>query len=338
MQNEFTPSFLNEMREHANTENIARLLERIAIALEAIAQTPHSSDITKKAISSVMRPEPSDACSDKLNLVEAKPIRDQHNPIDAFLNAHQINIKHVPPEDAADAVINSIGLFMGERYRAIEHTYKKIKRTMQMGGCITEPIAKETQENISSICQWCSRLHEIAFLEEYSYEKSPKYIIHAKTTTLPKALNFLSGQWLERYVVEKIKSCVAKVSTLLGIPLPSSHLINPQITLPNGNDFELDIMYEVCGVIYWVEAKSGAYQGYIRKYSDIAKVMNLDYRHSIMLLTDITESASASLSSLFSMTVCAIEQFEPYFFAALLADMRALQAKQASIPLVAKDE
>ena len=300
-------------------KNIEVLLERIAIALETIAIN-----------CTIVIPNPVSNGDEAAAELFDQPASDEETipahlgVIGSFLEARDISIKCVPPEDAADSVINSIALFMGERYRAIEGTYRKIKRTMQTGGTITESLAKETQVNVSSICQWCSRLHEIAFLEQYTYLKSPQFIIKAKTTTLPKALNFLSGQWLERYVLEKIKSAVTKASEEIGVDIHSSSLVNPQVTLPNGNDFELDVIYEVSGVIYWVEAKTGDYQQHIRKYSSVAKIMNLDCKHSIMLLTDISESASSSLSALFSMTVCAIEQFETYFLEILLSDIRAL--------------
>jgi hypothetical protein len=239
------------------------------------------------------------------------------NQIGDFLKSKSIQIKSIPDEDAADYVINGMAVFIGEKYSSISKIYKKIKREMQHGGLITEHLANETQRDISNICQFCNRLHETAFLEEYRYFRAPRYLIKAKTTTLPKAQNFLSGQWLERYILEKVKESVSLVGQELSKELSYSYLINPKILLPNGNDFELDVIFEVEGVFYWVEAKTGDYQQHINKYSNLAKTLNLDYKHSIMVLTDINPSASESLSALFSMTVCQVSDF-PEFLRNLL--------------------
>jgi hypothetical protein len=88
------------------------------------------------------------------------------------------------------------------------------------------------------------------------------------------------------------------------------YLINPQITLPNGDDFELDILTAIGSSIYWVEAKSGDYQQHVAKYSKFARLLELDFDHSFMVLTDVPDTLCDALSSLFSMTVCTLRTFE----------------------------
>ncbi|WP_205409786.1 hypothetical protein [Pseudothauera hydrothermalis] len=88
------------------------------------------------------------------------------------------------------------------------------------------------------------------------------------------------------------------------------YLINPQIILPNGDDFELDILAAIGSSIYWIEAKSGDYQQHVAKYSKFARLLGLDFDHSFMVLTDVPDSRCDALSSLFSMTVCTLRTFE----------------------------
>lgn len=177
---------------------------------------------------------------------------------------------------------------------------------MQQGSFITLSIKDYTQKDVSNVCQFSTRLHEIAFLEQYKYFKSPQYLIKAKTTTLPTAQNFFSGKWLERFVLLSAQRAVNLVSKELDKELEFSYLLNPQVVLPNDDDFELDLIFHVNGLFYWIEAKSGDHQQHISKYSKISKILNLDFEHSIMVLTDISLDKSAALRSLFSMTVSSL--------------------------------
>jgi len=310
-----------------NLSRIELLLERIAVAVENVAEAldtiaEKQNEVVKK--NSQKKSNNTLELTEKNELGSLEEIKNENtetqqnvNKIDEFLKSKSIQIKSIPDEDAADYVINGMAVFIGDRYSSISKIYKKLKREMQHGGTITEHLANETQKDISNICQFCTRLHEMAFLEEYKYFKAPRYLIKAKTTILPRAQNFLSGQWLERYILENVKESIQFVSQELSKTLSFSYLINPKIILQNGNDFELDIIFEVEGVFYWVEAKTGDYQQHINKYSNMAKSLNLDYKHSIMVLTDINPSASDSLSALFTMTVCQVSEF-PQFIKKLL--------------------
>ena len=81
--------------------------------------------------------------------------------------------------------------------------------------------------------------------------------------------------------------------------------------LPNGNDFELDVVFLINGEIYWVEGKTGNYQHYINKYSHVANMLNLDKNHSFLVLTDvINPNTTYILSKTFDMTIIPVEEFE----------------------------
>ena len=88
---------------------------------------------------------------------------------------------------------------------------------------------------------------------------------------------------------------------------------NIQIVLPNGNNFELDLVFAIGEDIFWFEAKTGDYQKYISRYSKIAKILNLDLSHAFMVLTDITDEGANALKSLFNMNVVKIDKFTEIF-------------------------
>jgi hypothetical protein len=296
--------------------DLKNLLERIAIALERIADSFENREPPLNRETRINR----DAEADEIILTdetatesgEIEPLgnTDEEDAIEKFLSSKNIKIKVIPPEDAADDVINSLAEFLGNHYNSLSELLAKIKSNMQRGGFITLAIKDYPQKDVSDICQFCTRLHEIAFLEQYKYFKSPQFLIKAKTTTLPVAQNFFSGKWLERFVLQTVQKSVNTVSTEIGKELDFSYLINPQIILPNGNDFELDLIFHVNGSFYWIEAKTGDFQQHISKYSKMSKMIGLDYKHSIMVLPDIQPDKSSALTSLFSMTVYGLPQLE----------------------------
>lgn len=288
-----------------NEQRIEALLERIAIALERIA----ADRVARESITPPKSPQAASLTSEASTHAPAES--ESACPfLEKFLHSRGIRIKTVPPEDPADAIIDSLSLYLGERYDALSSLLAKIKRAMQSGMPITESLKNRSQQDVSSNCQFCTRLHQVAFLEQYQYFRSPTYLIKAKTTTLPRAQRFFGGQWLERFILQKVKSVHAQISAEVSGKLELEYLINPQIILPNGDDFELDILAAFGSFIYWIEAKSGNYQQHLAKYSKFSRLLGLDEAHSLMVLTDIADDQCEALSSLFSMTVCNLKSFE----------------------------
>ena len=303
-------------------EEHRQILERIACSLEKIegllASTPSGTKI--RIIAPAQKEPTQDESSSE---VSSSLLERRDNLVETFLISKGIKIKIRKPEDAADGVIDSLSIFLGERYSALRNILMKIKRSMQTGASITEQISKLTQEDISSVCQFCSRLHSIAFLEQYKYSRSPQYTIRAKTTTLPNAQMFFSGQWLERFTLQKLKQAHSIAQAEAGEQVDFQYLINPQVILPNGDDFELDIIAVIGGHPFWIEATSGDYQQHVHKYSRLARQLGLDYAHSMMVLTDVVDEECDALSSLFSMTVTNLNSFGDKVLATLRQELKS---------------
>ncbi|MDW8350551.1 MAG: hypothetical protein RML99_01465 [Anaerolineae bacterium] len=315
-----------------NSDKIEALLERIAIALERLAsQSNYRGDFPERPHSNTDANKVSaDSSASNSNSPATYSI------LESFLNSRGIQIKVRPADDAADQVIDSLSLYLGEHYDALSGLLSKIKRAMQTGTVITESLKGKPQQDISSACQFCTRLYEVAFLEQYQYFRSPVYLIKAKTTTLPKAQRFFGGQWLERFILQKVKAVYKQVSSEVTGELEFEHLINPQITLPNGDDFELDILTAIGQHIYWIEAKSSDYQQYVAKYSKFARLLGLDLEHSFMVLTDVPDDRCDALSSLFSMSVCTLHTFEDKLLAVVRADTAQQSATADGLSLAAE--
>lgn len=298
-----------------------RYLARIADALEKIAaalDVPETNtDVSPEFLSN-------DVFAEEEIILEndGEQVLSTKEEIIAFLASRGIEIKVIPQETPADSVINSLSMFLGERYEALSPLLSHIKRNMQQGRAFSLSIKDYSQQAVSDVCQFCSRLHTLAFLEEYKYFNSPRFLIHATPSTLPAAQNFYSGQWLERYVLQTVQGIINLFRSQIDRKLHFSYLLNPQIILPNGNDFELDLIFYLEGEVYWLEAKTGKYQQHIAKYSKISKILNLDESHALMVLTDINNDQTAALSSLFSMQVCNLGQLRDQLIEIIVSDLR----------------
>lgn len=282
-------------------KSIALSLERIADSLEKNAHN-EVDDKVDVAVES----------SDGTNEDEYMDYGCSVKEIDVNILIDKLQEKNITVKTYVDSItentsLDNVAYFMGNRYNDIRKVYETIKRHLNKPNGFHLDLKNATQSEISASCQLCTTLYDIAFLSEYKYDKSPRYFIHATPNKIPIAINFLTGHWLEIFIRKTIQDSLKS----LPAAIEYTYLINPQIILPNGNDFELDVVFLINGEIYWVERKTGNYQHYINKYSHVANMLNLDKNHSFLVLTDvINPNTTYILSKTFDMTIIPVEEFE----------------------------
>lgn len=287
-------------------DKLINILERIAVALEKIADK-------KTNVNSIFDSSNGQALeqSETTNEIENEQTIQVNdiNPIFRFLAERNIQVKTFQTDEEIDDVLDNIALFMGNRYNRVKKVYNSIKSKLNSGTGFKLDLKNVTQEEVNYSCQLCNSLRQIAFLSEYKYFKSPQFLIKAKPNRIPVAINFFTGQWLERFIKTEVKNTIRKLER----PVKFAYLTNPQIILPNGDDFELDVLFYIEDEIFWFEAKTGEYQNYVDKYSRMAKLMQLDSKHSFMVLTEVNEPNCVALKKVFGMEVVNIESFSEKF-------------------------
>ncbi len=227
--------------------------------------------------------------------------------ITAYLYEHGIHIKSIPAEKPIDPVHDEIARLIGSKFYSVAPLLDNIKRNMQLGNSFTINISQLPQQNIADITLLGRKLHELAFLTQFHYQKAPKCLLSARPSTLPDIQNFFSGNWLERYV----KLLLEKVATDTHAHV-AEIMMNPQIVLPNGDDFELDVLALVNQRMYWIECKTGAYQEHISKYSRFAQLIKLPLTQSVMVLPEAHESLTRNLSRAFGMCVVNLNELNQH--------------------------
>ena len=198
-------------------------------------------------------------------------------------------------------VLDDLAWTMGGNYSIIEKVYKRIKKATPVGRSFNINLKEHTKDQISTIVNFCRQLERIAFLANFHYNKSSK-VAHIKTQKSKKTINFLTGDWLEQYVkMEVIKGINRKVNQLKR-PITFSYLMNPEVTLSKGYDFEMDMILSIEGKIVWLEVKTGNYQEYVHKYSDIAASLGIE-ESTFMVLSEIDEPTCESLDEIFDINI-----------------------------------
>lgn len=292
-----------------DNEKLINILERIATALEKIAENS-TSNLKSNIISDFQNLKETSISenTEDTNEKEEKPVNDI-NQIFRFLVSRNIQIKTFQTDEEIDDVLDNIALFMGNRYNKIKKVYNIIKSKLNTGTDFRLDLKNATQEEVNYSCQLCNYLHQIAFLSEYKYFKSPKFLLTGRPNRIPTAINFFTGQWLERFIKTEVKNSIRKLEA----PIKFAYLTNPQIILPNGDDFELDVLFSIDEEIFWFEAKTGDYQNYVDKYSRMSKLLQLDKNHAFMVLTEVSEQNCIALKKIFGMEVVNIEKFSDTF-------------------------
>lgn len=287
-------------------DKLIDILERIAVALEKIAD--RRDVVNSMSASSNGQDFEQYKTTNEIKNEQTIQVNDI-NLILKFLANRNIQVKTFQTDEEIDDVLDNIALFIGNRYNKVKKVYNSIKSKLNSGSGFRLDLKNATQEEVSYSCQLCNSLYQIAFLSEYKYFKSPQFLIYAKPNRIPTAINFFTGQWLERFIKTEVKKTIRNLER----PVKFAYLTNPQIILPNGDDFELDVIFSIDDEIFWFEAKTGEYQNYVDKYSRMAKLMHLDSKHSFMVLTEVNESNCAALKKVFGMEVVNIENFSEKF-------------------------
>jgi hypothetical protein len=260
---------------------------------------------------------PDDVPRDKEKVAASNMLEVDISKIESFLNSKNIKIRSVDMGEEEEKLAQIADL-MGSQYSLIKRFYGMIKSSMNSGNSFSINLRDEPQQVIVTTCQVATELYKIAFLEEYRYFRAPRCLLVARASRSRQALNFLSGNWLERYVRNRL-ICLAKRQTG---KIDFSHIANAKVTLSNGDDFEMDLLFHVNDQFYWVESKTGGYQDKVQKYSEIASDLGLQRNQAIIVLADVSQDAKTSLSSLYHLSVISVDEVEATFERILKSHLR----------------
>lgn len=229
-----------------------------------------------------------------------------------FISAHQwldernIIIKNHHQSTERDTLIDKLAVFLGEHYHSLSGLCERIRRALSSRDphAITLNLSDSLPSEIGTVTSFCKLLYEeYAFLASYVYIKKTKTVRLELLRSRGDIHLFFTGNWLERYVCVKIKQLLEKRN------LHYTHLVNTEVILPKGHDFELDLLFLVEGQPLWIECKTGDIQRFIARYGSIRSELGIPKQRAFLVGLDITDEVTYNLTLLHHLTIVNQENF-----------------------------
>lgn len=222
--------------------------------------------------------------------------QEEQQQIIQWLESLNITVNNYYQPQSADYIYDRLTITLGDNYQYLEKLYQQIKRNLSTGESFKLKLSGKDQQLICQNTSFCTQLYEYTFLSSYRYIATAKTIVAAPNRK-GEVINFFSGQWFERFVY-------LKVSQLLSYhDIDYQYLLNPEIVTPEGNNFELDIVFLIDGEPLWIECKTGQYQNYIHKYSQFRKTLKVDKNRSFLVILGLSDRLASGLTKMYDLVV-----------------------------------
>jgi hypothetical protein len=232
-----------------------------------------------------------------------------------WLSTRNVKVLRTAVTGELDETFDRLARFLGERFHSIRPFYEAIKR--RVGGHPYPRAVKLTDappRMITDICQFASDLYNNGFLSRYRYHKETRTLVFDLQMD-GRVVNFFTGDWLERYA---LLTAQERIETLLPEGIEPDVLTKAAVSLPDGQDTELDILLGLPDRVLWLECKTGDWQEHAVKFGRVARQLCLPPEHAaLVLLEPLAPEQKRNASALARMTAINPEELEEFIETAL---------------------
>lgn len=169
---------------------------------------------------------------------------------------------------------------LGTHFDVLANFYEKVKRCVATGRGQRIDIDGFTPAERSAAVQFGTLLHRHGMLKDFYYHRSPKKQLRVIPTKDGQVGQFLTGGWLEIYV----SSMLSRRLRAAVNPAKYQLLYNVKGALPDGREFEADVMAAVDGRLFWLECKTGHWQDYSARFRGLVPIFGVDRNSGALLL------------------------------------------------------
>src|SRR6056297_3547532 len=287
---------LDDIRTHLNTndqekekEIVERVKEQFLRELkQQQPQKPLKMEAKEEATGSEIHIEP---------VSEKKAASNETHPV--LQSLKEVGVKIIKYEENSEKYAKYTWIIqrMGEKFDDIAKFLKHLKSSLNTLKKKRICLRNWSDAEISSSCHLALELSKNGILDEYKYLKSPIFEMIFQTSRNPDAINFLTGDWLECYV----RNVVEKHLRMQGV---NYHIAaNPIIMMPNGRQFEMDLIIEINDELVWIEIKSGEYKSYLSKYEEVGQLLQIPEENRFLILANEKDAICESLGRSREMNV-----------------------------------
>ena len=162
-----------------------------------------------------------------------------------------------------DPALTQLARLIANKYPQVMPFIDELKRAQSSREMIHIDLRSCEARQISDITLLADLAHKAELLPAFRYRKSPVRELCCAPPVHPRAISFFTGEWLEIYAQSVLASC----QHLARGPIPCLRRV--QVSFPEGDDFELDLVALVNDRLVWVEAKTT--HGFVRRLSTLRR-------------------------------------------------------------------
>jgi hypothetical protein len=198
---------------------------------------------------------------------------------------------------------------LGAHFDLLSPFYEKLKRLVASGRGSKFEVEHLNDVERSAAVQFGTLLHRHGMLKDFYYHRSPKRALRVIPTKDGKTGQFLTGGWLEIFVSMMLSRRLrAHVS-----PARCQLLYNVKGALPDGREFEADIMAVVESRMFWLECKTGNWQDYAARFRGLVKIFGVDRNSGGLLLLRAPDASTRSRATdMLEMTLLSLPEVDGY--------------------------
>lgn len=227
-----------------------------------------------------------------------------------YLEEKGISVTRETKQTIVDDNTVAIATYMGDNYPHLSRFIDACKRSASTGQSLKHSLVNNPAD-IAYVTQLCRKLNECAFLKEYAYQRTQRFV-WAQAMSDGAVQNFFNGAWFEIYVRKVVEEILAKQQ---GVVDEAQILKGACIRLPDGSESELDLLIGVgSGRTIWIECKTGKWQDFSERYKKTGNALGIEAQNAaLVLLKSPAASACKTASSLMDMSVMGIQDFRAWF-------------------------
>ena len=220
----------------------------------------------------------------------------QDQEVITWLTQQGIKVQNYHQPDENEEVFNKLASYLGNKHSELRYFYKQLKRSFSKGENLSLNLGSRSKQEITCTTQLCNRMSNYAFLTSYQYDRKKK-MLYASPQRTGIIINFITGGWFERFIYLSLCQLLKEHEQ------PYKSILNPQIILQDGEDFELDILFLIQEKPFWIECKTGDYQNHVTKYSKMRTVLSIPKECSLLVILGISDQLTEELTSLHNIYV-----------------------------------
>ncbi|OAB58472.1 hypothetical protein AY600_02945 [Phormidium willei BDU 130791] len=221
--------------------------------------------------------------------------------IQQWLNSYQVKVVNSHIRQDADAILDQTAIFIGSHYSLLSDMLHKIRQSLSLKNFGFQiHLTGESEQKISAVTNLGTTLKNMGLLS-YSYQnKGRQRIAHIRTLN-SHGNQFLTGEWLERYIYHLIQKVLEQKD------INYEALMNVVVKWKDGSQAEIDLLFFLKNRPLWIECKVANCEEAIARYSKLSDSFDLTQHQFFLVGLDLAENQAKVLTDIHHIQVLSPE-------------------------------